>query len=791
MSIIIPGLYGLDSATAWRTLTKDPQKYIDRFAKDKSVQKEIEYFNKKAPTFEKIEDILKDRRAAQFLLDSYGLGSEINNLGRIKKVLSEDPTDPKALVNRLVDPRFKNIATSLRLDQGMDKLQRLSFRDGMTESYIQNEFEEALGAQDNALRQAAYFSRNSNTISTVYGLLGDRILRDVVTSTFNLPAQIAIQPIETQAKLIASRVKIEKFSEMTGSTSVSAGEMARAKIDHSLIDTSLKVSNAALTQVKDLQAKIAQISTEYTNYSTVSNPSGTNAATIAVQTQAVPELIRFDQLLQAGNSAVDSISTTLGNLGNLIEEAKKSGSDINNLKAQFSSLVSSINSKISNANITAPDGSIQNILLNGTADEISVTYDANGGSVSINRYDMTELQDILSTAKDAFDAVANSGDTSNLFTAQGRILRTQDALAAVNTRIDTDIAEMAAMGQETFFAAPLNSEQLLKGKQSIDDNLSRVTNIETLLSNIGALATQSRTRSEGADRTDLETQFDAYRVELRSLIENTGMAGLDNFLTNDDVMSYEIIDGNMITTKAGIDMKTLIADVLDMQGLSNQTDAAELEIKAIQLTIQTDKSKAALLATKPTFDRVLSTYDPRGRIDSQIYALQAEIQTMISGAEVNGQNLLGADQKAIRVDGLSTGKSLSFAPQNSFKSDITLALADVISKLADGPAAVLAALDDTNEMVNRARRGLESDNRFAMMEFGRLSATIDTLDPENTLAESKTYKTNAFTEKFLARYLIQNGSNGMSNNAGSNFALSLFGQGQQTDLISLAISLRA
>jgi hypothetical protein len=51
MTIIIPGLYGLDSASAWRTFSKDPQKYLNRVAADKTVKKEIDYFNKVAPNF--------------------------------------------------------------------------------------------------------------------------------------------------------------------------------------------------------------------------------------------------------------------------------------------------------------------------------------------------------------------------------------------------------------------------------------------------------------------------------------------------------------------------------------------------------------------------------------------------------------------------------------------------------------------------------------------------------------------------------------------------------------------
>lgn len=792
MATIIPGLYGLDSASAFRALQKDPQKYMDRFAKDKTVQKEIDYFNKVAPKFTNVDDLMKDRRALQFVLDSFGMGSEINNAGRIKKVLTEDPTDSKALVNRLVDPRFKSMATSLRMDQDMTKLNGLVTAGTMKTSYIQNEFEEALGQQDNALRQAAYFARNSGTIQNVYSVLGDKILRDVVTNTFQLPAQLAIQEIESQAKVIAKRVDVTKFNT-SGTSGVSASQLERAKKDHELIGTNLKISDAAVKQVKTIQDTLNQLATDYANLATNTNPAGANAETIALQEDAIPEMVRYQQLLKAGGAAVGSIQSSLTSLQNLITDAKKSGSDMVALKNQFSSVVNSINQKIASANIVAPDGTTQNILLNGSADKLTTIFDDQGSQVELNRYDATGLQSLLNDALSAFNSVTDSSDAANLNLTLSRVLRSGDTTKVIADQMTTDAKALDNANNAGFFVATLNTNALTKGQQSINDGLSRITKIESVLIKIGELAKTSKNMAVGADRSALETQFSAYKTELRGLIENTG-AGLDNFLNNIPDQQYEIIDGKTVQVKGGFNLAAQIADVIDSRSLSNAADANLLEQATIQVTTYSDRAKKSLNDAKPVMDTVISIYDPRGKLDGQIRTMQSSIDSMINGAAVDGKNLLSADQKKITLD-VSTGTGVSFNPLNSFKQDLTDALNSIVGQLGNGSNAILDKVDDALMMVNKAKRTVDGDNRVATIEYGRLGGTIDALDPQNTQATSKLYQTNSFTAKFISRYLVLNGSDGSTAGSSNNYLSALFGSSDSKaaigNIMSLAVSIKA
>jgi hypothetical protein len=943
MTTIVPGLYGLDSLTAFKLLQKNPQTYIDNFTKsDPQLATEQAYFNKQLATYKTPADLFSDTRAMNYLTESFGLGDQSNSMGLIKQVLTQDPTATGSLVSQLADPRYSAMANALRLDQGLTGLQTAASSGTLQTGYTQNEFEETLGTQDPALREAAYFARSSSTISTVYGVLGDQVLRDVVTKTLGLPAELAVQPIEDQAATVARDVDVTKFAAPDSSTaSVSASQLASAQSDHTAIGTDLDINDDASKQVSLIQNTLSQLETNYSNLATITDPNGANADDIALQQNAVPQLVSYNELLNAGSSATGDVSNYLTTLQSIITQAGQSGADLDGLKQQFSAIVDGINDTINSASITNPDGASENILLNGSADTLTTTYNTSGDSVSINRYDLSGMQSLLNDANTAFSAVTDTTDGTDLNTALSRVLRSQDQNNAAATQIATDQTSMTNIGtppqlapynnmldtagsamdtvssslatlkslitqagqagsdltsiqaefastitsinsaisnatvtnadgtttnillngaadtisttfndsngnnttltvnrydlsglqslmttagtlfatvtdstdttdlnaaltninsgidqtnatatqvatdqnamanvstSSGFFAASLNTTSLTQGQNSINDNIDRVSQIADLLNNIGDLATQAAAMDDGDDHSALESQFDADKTQLQSLIQNTEVPGLDNFLNGGPDQSYEIINGKTITVSGnGIDLGTELAGVFS-GSLSDAASANSLYTSAIQGTNYTDRAISTLATPKSILDTTLNTYDPRGKLDNQVYQLQSQLSTMFdrAGSATSGINLLDPSQGNIQLSVLSTGTSLTFRSLPTFQSDITSALNNVISQLGNSdPSSIASALDDAAFTATMANNALTSDNRVATIEYGKLGSTIDALTPSNTDPSSDLYQTNTFTQKFIMRYLAANGSTS-SSSASTNYLSVLF-----------------
>ncbi len=106
------------SITTWQGILASQQTQLTRNAKSPSVKAALDYFNKAAPKVTSVDQLLKDRKLLSTVLRTYGLDSEISNVGKLRQLLTQDPKDPKSLVNRLVDPRFTKFVVDLSFANG-------------------------------------------------------------------------------------------------------------------------------------------------------------------------------------------------------------------------------------------------------------------------------------------------------------------------------------------------------------------------------------------------------------------------------------------------------------------------------------------------------------------------------------------------------------------------------------------------------------------------------------------------------------------------------------------------
>jgi len=198
----------------YQSLAKTRDKQFAAFERQPQVQREVDYFLKTAGKVKTVDEFLGDRRLLAFALSAYGMEGEIDYLGRIRKVLSEPVSDSNSLANKLIDPRFKKIAQAFSFGEvGTLKLGLSSFLNEVVDKYKTNEFERYLGNQNPALREAEYFRRNAGSVENGYNILGDTVLRSVVTTALGLPPEIAVQSVEKQKALIEKRLDVKDLQD--------------------------------------------------------------------------------------------------------------------------------------------------------------------------------------------------------------------------------------------------------------------------------------------------------------------------------------------------------------------------------------------------------------------------------------------------------------------------------------------------------------------------------------------------------------------------------------------------
>jgi hypothetical protein len=160
-----------------------------------------------------VKSALQDPRVLAVLLPALGLADQAAYPGLVQKALLADPKDRKGLLAGL-DSRFKAAAETLDLKaKGLAGLQNPAVKQKLTNAYVQYQYQKGLDDKAAGMSDALYFIRNAAGQTDVYGILGNAVMRRVVTAALGLPSQIVVQSVEAQARAVTSRLKIEDLQD--------------------------------------------------------------------------------------------------------------------------------------------------------------------------------------------------------------------------------------------------------------------------------------------------------------------------------------------------------------------------------------------------------------------------------------------------------------------------------------------------------------------------------------------------------------------------------------------------
>jgi hypothetical protein len=150
---------GNNSLVNYKLAVQNRDRLLTQFQKMPDYARSVAYFKANIGKVASPEDLLKDRRLLAVTLSAFQLEDEIDAKGIIRKLLTDDPTDPKSLAQRMVDPRFRQFAqffASLKSDGGK-QLASATTQATLLDKYQTNEYQKWLGQDDPAVRQALYF----------------------------------------------------------------------------------------------------------------------------------------------------------------------------------------------------------------------------------------------------------------------------------------------------------------------------------------------------------------------------------------------------------------------------------------------------------------------------------------------------------------------------------------------------------------------------------------------------------------------------------------------------------
>lgn len=182
---------------------------FEKFRARKDLQADIAYYRENIGDIKSLDDLFQDHRLLKFVLSSYDLESEIQYPGKVRKIIESDLTDIDSLANRFQDPRFKKLTEDLNHHMlGVTKLKFQTTTDDMVTRYERLQYERHLDEQAPGVRAAIEFERRIKDVSQTVQLLGDSVLREVVTVANNIPKELAYQEVGSQVTALERKVDV-------------------------------------------------------------------------------------------------------------------------------------------------------------------------------------------------------------------------------------------------------------------------------------------------------------------------------------------------------------------------------------------------------------------------------------------------------------------------------------------------------------------------------------------------------------------------------------------------------
>ncbi|PDT12817.1 DUF1217 domain-containing protein [Rhizobium sp. M1] len=190
----------------------------DKAAKDATA--EVDYFAKTMAKVKSLDDFLDDSRLTDLVLKANNLDPEDYDKATLKKIFTSDPDDKKSYLNSKADARFKDIVAAFNFDKDgnltrakIGTIQNKAAEENTQELYVKQTLEAQQGETNDGVRLALYFSRKASSITSIFSILGDKALYQVITTAYSLPSQISGMDVTKQADLINRFVKLEDLQD--------------------------------------------------------------------------------------------------------------------------------------------------------------------------------------------------------------------------------------------------------------------------------------------------------------------------------------------------------------------------------------------------------------------------------------------------------------------------------------------------------------------------------------------------------------------------------------------------
>lgn len=185
-------------------------------AREPGVARDLAAFDKAVREARSVPELLRNPAARRVLLTASGLGDQINNTALVDRALQSNPADANSLARRLSSTNAAFLTATQTFQfatRGLGIIQQDDVRQSVRDSYISALRRQDLDSVTPGLSNALAFRETAASLTSEFAVLGNPVARDVVTTAFGLPEQIAVQPLISQQQAIRAVIDVERLQD--------------------------------------------------------------------------------------------------------------------------------------------------------------------------------------------------------------------------------------------------------------------------------------------------------------------------------------------------------------------------------------------------------------------------------------------------------------------------------------------------------------------------------------------------------------------------------------------------
>ncbi|OCW56200.1 DUF1217 domain-containing protein [Hoeflea olei] len=200
--------------TSYSLIARDLPRSIERIASQPQVARESEYYLSRISEIKSIDEFMADTRVFNYAMKAHGLEDMAYAKAFMRKVLTEGVQNEDSFANQLADSKYKEFAETYNFAaHGETATVFTKAQQGTVDKYLRLSLEQEAGEDNTGVRLALYFQRTAPEIGSVYGILADPALYQVVQTALGLSSDLAGTDVDRQADLISARLDVEDFKD--------------------------------------------------------------------------------------------------------------------------------------------------------------------------------------------------------------------------------------------------------------------------------------------------------------------------------------------------------------------------------------------------------------------------------------------------------------------------------------------------------------------------------------------------------------------------------------------------